>query len=335
MSLRIRNIRIEDFRAFRGSHEFVFGADEDQHVELICGPSASGKSTIIEALELCFFGDKNEDNLLTYVNQQLVDEIEEGERVSAEISVEIFDSETSDSIRVFREVSTLKTPTGKREVVEEPVVEVGSEDREWEKVQKPTEYLGDLIPAEVRPFSFYDPEQTLGLDTWEEGHSYRELVGRARSLRNYAVHGMELDDSASVDVSREYLRSVNQSLSKMETQLAVDESEEYLTLESLEGGGSLMSAGEKTLVSFALVLAAGELEGVDAPVIMDMPFARVDTEFFDTMCELLREASERQVIIVGNQYRMDQVMDELGDAIASYHLLSAHDDGRVGVEKEF
>jgi DNA repair exonuclease SbcCD ATPase subunit len=301
---------------------------------LVSGPNGSGKSTIIEALELCFFGGRNEDNLLPYVNRQLVDEIEVDERVSAEISVEIFDSDNSETIRVSRKISTLKTPTGKKDVIEDPVVEDQSEGGEWETIQNPNEYLRELIPADVRPFSFYDPEQTLGLDTWEEGHSYQELVERARKLRNYAAHGMELDDSASVDVSREYLRSVNQSLSKMETQLAVDESEEYLTLDSLKSEGSLISAGEKSLVSFALILAAGELEGVDAPVIMDMPFARVDDETIDIMCDLLRDASKRQVIIVGNQHSVDQVMDELGNVVASYHFLSAHDDGTARVGKK-
>jgi len=332
VSLRIRHLRIEDFRAFLGTHEFAFGADEDQHIELIRGPNASGKSTIIEAFELCFFGGRNDDNLLMYVNRELVDGIKEGEKASAEISVELFDTETSESIRISREVSTLKTPTGKRDIVEDPVVKVRSERGEWEMVQNPKKYLGDLIPAEVRPFSFYDPEQTLGLDTWEEGHSYQELVERARKMRNYAAHSLELDDSASVDVSTEYLRAVNQSLTKKETHLEIDESEEYLTLDNLEDGGSLMSAGEKTLVSFALVLAASELEGVYAPVIMDMPFARVDLKILDTMCELLRESSERQVIIV--EHRLDELMEELGDAVASYHLLSAHGDGTVGVEKK-
>ncbi len=120
----------------------------------------------------------------------------------------------------------------------------------------------------------------------------------------------------------------------METQLAVDESEEYLTMDSLKSEGSLISAGEKNLVSFALILAAGELEGVDAPAIMDMPFARVDVETIDIMCDLLRDASERQIIIVGSRQSVDQVMDELGDAVASRHLLSAHEDGTAGVGKK-
>jgi DNA repair exonuclease SbcCD ATPase subunit len=334
MSLCIRHLRIEDFRAFQGAHDFAFGADPEQHLELISGPNGSGKSTIIEALKLCFFGDQNENDLRTYVNQQLVDEIEVDEKATAQISVELIDPEISKNIEIVRKVSTLKTPTGKKDVVENPVVRTREKNEDWKEVDNPQKYLDELIPSDVRPFSFFDPEQILGFDTWEGGPSYKELVHRARILRNRAAHDLRLDESANVDVSVEYLNAINQTLTEMEREVELDESEEFLTVGSLEDDGHLLSKSEQLLISFGLILAAGELEGVNAPVIMDVPFARVDQNALDTMCEFLREASQRQVIIVGFPDQLDEVADSIGEIVASYYNLEVNRDATVEIRQK-
>lgn len=334
MSIRIRHLRLEDFRAFRGSHEFAFDADSDRHIELITGPNGSGKSTVIEALQLCFFGDRNTDNLQSYVNQQLVDEIDVDERVTARISVELFDSEEEELFRISREVSTLKTPTGRTDVVEDPEIEHRLQGAAWEPIPDPEEFLADLIPSETRSFSFYNPEQVLGLNTWAQGSSYLELVDRARELRNRVLHDSGPMETGSSDVGREYLDVLNQSLSKIETNVGVNLSEEYLVLDSHEDEGPLLSKGTQDLISFALILSAGRLQGVDTPVVMDMPFARVDQDIFASMCDLLQLVPERQVIIVGIPRRIDQVATDLEEVVASHHRLRIRDGGSVSVDRE-
>lgn len=333
VALRIRHLHVQDFRAFRGTHEFALGADPDQHLELISGPNASGKSTFIEALQLCFYGETDRDGFHSYVNRQLVDKLGVDERATARLAVELVDTRDEETIRITREVSTIKTPQGRTDVVEDPVIERHSGDGEWTKVFQPEEYLEELIPAETHPFSFYDPEQILGLDTWEKGESFEELVDRMRELRNRTAHAQETPESAAIDVSGEYLQALNRNLAMVDDSVEVDRAEKYLVIGSQESDGPLLSKGTQILISFALTLAAGELEGVEAPLVMDMPFTRVDAETFETMCQLLRQASNRQTIIVGFPDRVDQVAENLGDVVASHHQLAAEDMESINVDR--
>jgi DNA repair exonuclease SbcCD ATPase subunit len=333
VALRIRHLRVQDFRAFRGTHEFAFEADPDQHLELISGPNASGKSTFIEALQLCFYGEADRDGFHSYVNQQVVDHLDVDERATANIAVELVDSRTEETIRITRDVSTMKTPQGRTDVVDDPVIERHSGDGEWTKVSEPSAYLEELIPSETQPFSFYDPEQILGLDTWEEGESFDELVDRMRKLRNRAAHAQGMPESAAIDVSGEYLEALNRNLAMVDDAVEVDRAEEYLVIGSRQDDGPLLSKGTQILISFALTLAAGELEGVETPLVMDMPFTRVDEETFETMCQLLQQASDRQTIIVGFPNRVDQVAENLSEVVASYHRLAAEEMESISVNR--
>lgn len=334
MSLRIRHLRVQDFRAFRGTHEFSFEADPDQHLELITGPNGSGKSTVIEALQLCFYGDAARDGLHAYVNQQVVDELEVDERATAEIGVELYDDIEDQLIRVFREVSTLKTPQGKKDIVEDPAIECRSKGGEWTKVSEPDEFLAELIPEETRPFAFYNPEEILGLDTWEEGESFEELVDRVRDIRNRAVHAVEMPESSAVDVSKEFLSVLNRNLAMLDDAAEVKRAEEHLILESRNNDGPLLSKGTQVLISFALTVSAGELEGIKTPLVMDMPFARADEETFHVMCDLLQQVRKRQTIIVGNSIRLDDIAEKLADGVGSIHQLSVDELGTASVERQ-
>lgn len=334
VALRIHRLRVQDFRIFRGNHEFAFGADPDKHLELISGPNASGKSTFIEALQLCFYGEADHNGFHSYVNRQVVDELNADERATAQITVEMIDTQDEKTIRIVREVSTIKTPQGRTDVVDEPVIEWQSGNEEWTRISNPEEYLEKLIPVETRPFSFYDPEQILGLDTWEEGESFEELVDRMRKLRNRAAHGLYTSDpSSGVDVSGEYLRTLNRNLAMVDDSIEIDRADEYLVIGSQGNEGPLLSKETQILISSALTLAAGKLEGVEAPLVMDMPFIRVDEEVFKTMCQLLRQVSDRQTIIVGLPDRVDQVADDFVDVVASHHRLTTENMEVISVNR--
>lgn len=332
VALRIRNLQVRDFRAFRGTHEFAFGADPDQHLELITGPNGSGKSTFIEALQLCLYGDGNQNRIQSFVNKQLVDDIGVDERATAEITVELFDTEENRTIRISREASTLKTPKGRTDVVEDPVIEIRDEDSGWNRVSEPKKYLEQLIPEETRSLSFYDPEQILGLNTWEGGESFDELVSQIRELRNRAAHAAGMPDSSEVNVSAEFLEVLNRNLAMVDETMEAAKSEEYLVLKSHGQEQAALSTGRQILMSFALILSAGELDGVEMPLVMDMPFCRVHDEMFETMRRLLQETSDRQTIIVGLPQRVDVVAEELSDDVESYHQLSFDDPASVDVE---
>lgn len=333
MSLRIRLLQVHNFRAFRGTHKFEFEADPDRHLELITGPNGSGKSTIIEALQLCFFGDTARDGFHFYVNQQVVDNLEVDERATAEISVELYDEKEEQVIRVFRNISTLKTPQGKKDVVDEPEIEYRKEVGEWTKVSSPEEFLANLIPEAARPFSFYDPEVIHGLDTWEGGESFDELVSRVRDIRNQYTHSPEIAESTKPDIQAEYLAALTRILDIVDDSLKIDQAEEYLRVGPESDDGPLLSSGSQILVSFALITVAGELTEVDTPLIMDMPFARVGPEKFEAMSQILRQITERQIIIVGFSDRVDELAANLSSYVGSHHRLSVDESGVASNER--
>ena len=78
--MRIKSIKICNFRQFYGEHVIEFSTNLDKNVTVIHGENGSGKTTLLNSFKWVFYGitdfDTKNENLL---NERLIAESQEGE----------------------------------------------------------------------------------------------------------------------------------------------------------------------------------------------------------------------------------------------------------------
>ena len=66
--MKLRSIKINNFRQINGEQEITFSSADDKNVTVIHGKNGSGKTTILNAFKWCFYGqtdfETSTDNIL-------------------------------------------------------------------------------------------------------------------------------------------------------------------------------------------------------------------------------------------------------------------------------
>ena len=89
------------------------------------------------------------------------------------------------------------------------------------------------------------------------------------------------------------------------------------------------SAGENQLFATALLAGLAEVSGIDAPLVVDTPLARLDSSHRKNILNFWTHQSKRQVILLTQDEEIDAVMfEEIGASVSKSYLLEHNDLGR-------
>ena len=87
--MRIKSLKLVNFRAFHGKdHEIEFAHEDDQNLTLILAENEVGKSTILNAFLWCLYGNLTED---THLPEKIVHDDARSNR--AEVEVRLIEDE--------------------------------------------------------------------------------------------------------------------------------------------------------------------------------------------------------------------------------------------------
>lgn len=168
--MRIKQLEITNFKVFQRPTVIDFPeAEKSKNIYLIGGVNGSGKTTILEALNLCLYGGKAKQ-IFEWINKN------ERERGNCEISFKTtFETDSRDELEVKR----LWKPGGvlvnepKPEDLEEMLI-ISKNGERFRAVDHTSwqEYINATIPEGISGFFFFNGEKIEGMAE-DEGSSLR------------------------------------------------------------------------------------------------------------------------------------------------------------------
>lgn len=191
MSLEILEITINNYRQYAGEQTIDLSCPANKRLNIIEGQNGAGKSNLLNAITLCFYGkeehnEDSEEEKLPYVSQPRLSSLSPGESASGYIEITL--GYDRPQYRFRREFETYRTDDGSFEDVKNDLTLQRYENRNWRQEGNPSTYLTEILPAKVKDYFLFDGEDLEGF--FSEGYpqdvedaildvSHIELLNRA------------------------------------------------------------------------------------------------------------------------------------------------------------
>ena len=153
--MRFTRLVIEGYKSFRYSTEILFPAIQDgKNIFLIGGMNGAGKTSFMEAINLCLYGAKP-DLIFNAINRQ--EKADGNYNAAFELTL---DTDDGAEIVVKRSWSAGATPNPKPKDLEERLVVIRDGKRvSVQSKQMWQDFIRTLIPPGITPFFFFDGEK--------------------------------------------------------------------------------------------------------------------------------------------------------------------------------
>ncbi|QLH84809.1 AAA family ATPase [Halosimplex pelagicum] len=296
-NLQILSLELKDYRQYKGTQKIDLRTEGDRHINVIEGQNGAGKSNILNAITLCFYGteehlkDEKEGGLDTFplVNRTRLEELNENEEASGYIEIELGDSEPEYVFK--REFKTVKDSNGMFNSVAGDLKLQRKVNRDWKPVDNPHTHLNEILPTRVHEYFLFDGERLH--EFFEEGYPDRVKT-------------------AILDVS--HIELLNRSLThldKMQTELSREASD-------FEGEAKRLkdNLDEKEQEKERKANRIEELEGNIAEA--ESSIDEIDTKLRDSSDASVREKQERRKYLNQRLEKLEDSLEELeSDTIES------------------
>jgi DNA sulfur modification protein DndD len=164
-NLQIFDIKIKDYRQYKGKVQIDLKIESDRDINVIEGQNGAGKSNLLNAITLCFYDEEThletqEDQGLQSeprINIRRLEEIKEGDSASGYIEIKLGKDEpkyifTRDFQTKKRENGEYTDTTGDLRLREKS-------QRDWRDVPNPHTRLSEILPTRVHEYFLFDGEQ--------------------------------------------------------------------------------------------------------------------------------------------------------------------------------
>lgn len=154
--MRLESVRVTNFRQYYGDQDAEFSGSSDKNVTVFHGKNGAGKTSLFSAINWCLYEAGAED-IGELVNKQAISELEGDESLTCRVMVWF----THDSNRYIasrflkiKEFLHHRVPQG-TEFQLTRILASG----DHEKVSNPEGQMNAILPANVRPYFFFDGEK--------------------------------------------------------------------------------------------------------------------------------------------------------------------------------
>lgn len=192
-SLEFKSIRLKNYRQYSGEQEVDLSTDGGR-INVIEGQNGAGKSNLLNAISLCFYGQETHQNntdenheSLPYISRNLLEDVDEGGKVTGFIEITLG---TDNPQYIFRrEFATYRQKDNFANTLQELKLQ-RKDGANWKEPTNPDTHLNQILPATVSDYFLFDGED---LDAFfEEGYTDRvraaildvshiELLNRAKN----------------------------------------------------------------------------------------------------------------------------------------------------------
>ena len=162
----LESVEINNFRPFYGSHIFDFKHDDKGNINIIFGKNGVGKSTFLNSIYWCLYGQELYESTQLICNYAAMDETNSGEDIEVSVVCKFVDDDKSFSIK--REVKFLKTSENKCKMLGPSfkVSDIGEGMVYGGKYESADVFIQDFIPKSLFPFLFDIESEMLFSDQY-------------------------------------------------------------------------------------------------------------------------------------------------------------------------
>ena len=183
-NIQIFELKLQDYRQYNGETVIPLETTPDKNINVIEGQNGAGKSNILNAITLCFYGEEEHTNAQSgeslesdpYVNRKVLEDLDPGESAEGFVEIKLGKSESKYAFR--RSFTSVRQETD--ESTDEPqytssLGELKLRQRfggnDWKPISNPENILREILPTHVHQYFLFDGEQ---LDEFfEEGYANR------------------------------------------------------------------------------------------------------------------------------------------------------------------
>lgn len=172
-NVQIFELEIENYRQYRENQSISLGTTSDRHINVIEGQNGSGKSNILNAVTLCFYGEEThnsdeEDGLESdpLINKKCLQDLSPGESTEGYVEVKLGKDEPEYAFR--RKFTTVYEGDDTDSDRDEPEYNSTIGDlrlrqrfgaSDWEPNPEPENILREILPTHVHEYFLFDGEQ--------------------------------------------------------------------------------------------------------------------------------------------------------------------------------
>lgn len=180
--MKIRTLKIHNFRQFHGEHEIDFCSTSSKNVVVIHGANGSGKTSILNAFKWAFYGkvdfDTNDENIVNDIALH-----DSGANAATSVKIALSFEHEGDIYHVERQqpfVNASGTPksAGPSEVT---VRRIG-EDNLSVVEQNPEAALNFILPLNLQPYFFFNGERIEKLSFSSRAQDIKEAIKNIMGL---------------------------------------------------------------------------------------------------------------------------------------------------------
>jgi DNA sulfur modification protein DndD len=234
---QIFEIRLKNWRQYADEQTAELGSNNGKLINVIEGQNGAGKSNLLNAVTLCFYGKEvqeqtdNEDlESLPYATRAALEGVEPSGSVAGYIEVVLGVDEPEYLFR--REFKTAVKEDGSFDDSLGELELRRKSQNEWKRTDNPSTYLNQVLPARVSDYFLFDGEDLDGF--FDEGYpsrvedaildvSHLELINRAiyhygEIRKDFEKEASDVDGEAAV--IRDELTDIEGDIQSKQEQLA-------------------------------------------------------------------------------------------------------------------
>jgi DNA sulfur modification protein DndD len=183
-NIQIFELKLKDYRQYKGDTVIPLETTSEKNINVIEGQNGAGKSNILNAITLCFYGVEEHTNAQggeslesdPHVNKQVLDKLNPGESAEGFVEIKLGKDEAKYAFRrSFTSARQDNNDSSGEPQYTSSIGELKLRQRfggnDWEPISNPENILREILPTHVHQYFLFDGEQ---LDEFfEEGYSNR------------------------------------------------------------------------------------------------------------------------------------------------------------------
>lgn len=171
-NIQIFEIELEDYRQYKGNQTIPLETTSDAHINIIEGQNGSGKSNILNAITLCFYGEEmhqnsdEEDGLESdpLINKRRLQDLSPGESAEGYIEIKLGKEDPEYAFRrtfttVYQEDAGERDEAQYNSTIGDLRLRQRFGRSDWEPNPNPENILREILPTHVHEYFLFDGEQ--------------------------------------------------------------------------------------------------------------------------------------------------------------------------------
>lgn len=184
--MKLRRLRLENFRQFKGVQEIEFAQDKQKNVTLIWGANGAGKTTLLNAFTWVLYNQftKDFEKPSHLANQDVWAELDPGSQVLVGVELEF---ENAGQIFTASRSSVYRKGEAGNTIVEEegrPALLYIDETGRSQKSGNPDDHLRQILPERLHSFFFFNGER---IEHLVQASAYEEIEDAIKTILGLKV----------------------------------------------------------------------------------------------------------------------------------------------------